>query len=203
MTHLTDSEDTLEHRTETVGRNLPHQEVKVVDVESGETLPIDTPGEICFRGHHIMKGYYGDPEATAKAIDKDGWLHSGDLGSMDSDGYVKITGRLKELIIRGGENIYPREIEELIFTHPKVSAVAVFGVPDEYFGEEVMAWIQLHAGATATQDEIRDFCKGKIAHFKIPKFISFVEEFPTTVTGKLQKFRMREIAVEQLKALST
>jgi len=202
LTHLTSPDDTLDHRTETVGRNLPHQEVKVVNVGSGATLPVDTPGEICFRGHHIMKGYFGDLEATAKAIDADGWLHSGDLGSMDTNGYVKITGRLKELIIRGGENIYPREIEDLIFTHPKVSAVAVFGVPDEYFGEEVMAWIQLHAGQIATEEEIRNFCKGKLAHFKIPKYLCFVEDFPTTVTGKLQKFRMREIAIEQLRVLA-
>jgi len=199
LTHLTSMEDTLERRTETVGINLPHQEVKVVDVGSGETLPAGASGEICFRGYHVMRGYYGNPEATDEVIDAGGWLHSGDLGSMDADGYVKITGRLKELIIRGGENIYPREIEDLIFTHPKVSAVAVFGVPDEFFGEEVMAWIQLHAGQSAGEQEIRDFCKGKIAHFKVPKYIWFVEEFPTSVTGKLQKFRMREMAIEHLR----
>ena len=202
LTHLTSREDSLERRTETVGTNLPHQEVKVIDVNSGEILPVGETGEICFRGYHIMKGYYGDADATGKAIDTNGWLRSGDLGAMDSDGYVSITGRLKEMIIRGGENLYPREIENLIFTHPKVAEVAVFGVPDDYFGEEAMAWIQLHAGKTATEKEIRDFCKGKFAHFKIPKYICFVEDFPTTVTGKLQKFRMRQIAIEQLTTLS-
>ena len=155
---------------------------------------------ICFRGYHIMMGYYGDEEATRKAIDKHGWLRSGDLGTMDAEGYVQITGRLKEMIIRGGENIYPREIEDYIFTHPKVVEVAVFGIPDEFYGEEVMAWIQLHAGETASESDIREFCKDKIAHFKIPKYIWFVEEFPMTVTGKLQKFRMREIAMEKLRA---
>ncbi len=200
LTHLTSRDDSLERRTETVGTNLPHQEVKMVDTESGATVPLGAIGEICFRGYHIMRGYYGDAEATAKAIDKQGWLYSGDLGTMDADGYVRITGRLKEMIIRGGENIYPREIEDFIFTHPKVAEVGVFGVPDEYYGEEIMAWIQLHAGESASEDEIRDYCRDKIAHFKIPKYIWFVDEFPMTVTGKLQKFRMREIAVEKLKA---
>ena len=199
LTHLTTRDDSFKRRIETVGHNLPHQEVKVVDTESGRTLPLGEIGEICFRGYHIMQGYYGDPEATAKAVDPRGWLHSGDLGTMDKDGYLRITGRLKEMIIRGGENIYPREIEDFLFTHPKVAEVAVFGIPDEFYGEEVMAWIQLHAGETATQEEIREFCKGRIAHFKIPKYIWFVDEFPLTVTGKLQKFRMREIAVEKMK----
>ncbi|WP_455365878.1 AMP-binding protein, partial [Kaarinaea lacus] len=192
LTHLTTREDSLERRVETVGKNLPHQEVKVVDIASGKTVPLGEVGEICFRGYHIMKGYYGDEEATRKAIDNNGWLHSGDLGSMDKDGYVKITGRLKEMIIRGGENIYPREIEDYLFTHPKISEVAVFGIPDEFYGEEIVAWIQLHSGETLTEEEVREFCKGKIAHFKIPKYIHFVDEFPMTVTGKLQKYRMRE-----------
>jgi len=200
LTHLTLCSDNMERRTETVGTNLPHQEVKVVGVQGGETVSTGQTGEICFRGYHIMKGYYGDMEATRKAVDGQGWLHSGDLGTMDRDGYVRITGRLKEMIIRGGENIYPREIEDFIFTHPKVAEVAVFGVPDEYYGEEIMAWIQLHAGETATEEEIRQFCKGRIAHFKVPKYIRFVDEFPMTVTGKLQKFRMREIAIEQMRA---
>ncbi len=202
LTHLTDRDDSLQRRTETVGRNLPHQEVKVVDVETRATVPLGEVGEICFRGYHIMPGYYGDPEATDKAIDEHGWLLSGDLGSMDAEGYVKITGRLKEMIIRGGENIYPREIEDLIFTHPKVAEVAVFGIPDEHYGEEVMAWMQLHAGEEANEQEIRDYCKDKLAHFKIPKYIWFVDEFPMTVTGKLQKFRMQEMAVERLKQQS-
>jgi fatty-acyl-CoA synthase len=198
LTHLTSRDDTLERRVETVGTNLPHQEVKVVDVSSRRTLPVGAVGEICFRGYHIMRGYYGQPDKTAETIDANGWLYSGDLGTMDADGYVQITGRRKEMIIRGGENIYPREIEEFLFTHPKIAQVAVFGIPDEFYGEEVMAWIQLHAGETATEDEIREFCKDQIAHFKIPKHIWFVEEFPMTVTGKLQKFRMREIALEKM-----
>ncbi|MDX1251100.1 MAG: AMP-binding protein [Gammaproteobacteria bacterium] len=203
ITHLTAREDSLERRIQTVGANLPHQEAKVVDVTTGQTVPAGQVGEICFRGYHVMHGYYGDPQATAKAIDDNGWLHSGDLGSMDIDGYVRITGRLKEMIIRGGENIYPREIEDFLYTHPKVAAVAVFGVPDDYYGEEVMAWIQLHAGRDATEEEIRNFCKDNIAHFKIPRYVWFVDEFPMTVTGKVQKFRMREIAVERMEKRPT
>jgi fatty-acyl-CoA synthase len=198
LTHLTTREDSLERRTETVGKNLPHQEVKVVDTSSGATVPLGETGEVCFRGYHVMKGYYGDAEATGEALDDNGWLHSGDLGSMDVDGYIKITGRLKEMIIRGGENIYPREIEDYIFTYPKVAEVAVFGVPDEFYGEELMAWILLHEGETADEEEIRQFCRGKMAHFKIPKYIWFVDQFPMTVTGKLQKFRMRELVMEKL-----
>jgi fatty-acyl-CoA synthase len=145
-----------------------------------------------------MRGYYGDPEATGKAIDAQGWLHSGDLGTMDADGYLRITGRLKDMIARGGEKIFPAEIEEFLFTHPKIAQVAVFGVPDPRYGEEVMAWIQLRSGETASADEIRTYCQGRIAHYKIPRYIEFVDEFPMTVTGKLQKFRMREIAAQKL-----
>lgn len=203
ITHLTSRDDTLSRRTETVGKNLPHQEVKVVDLTTGQTVPLGQVGEICFRGYHVMRGYYGDEDATRKTIDRQGWLHSGDLGTMDGDGYVRITGRLKEMIIRGGENIYPREIEDYLFTHPKVAAVAAFGIPDEYYGEQVAAWIRLRAGERATEGEIRAFCKGQIAHFKIPHYIWFVDEFPMTVTGKVQKFRMREIAMDQLKAKPT
>jgi fatty-acyl-CoA synthase len=199
ITHLTHREDGLKRRTETVGINLPHQEVKVIAVDTGETLPLGGSGEICFRGYHIMKGYYGDKEATNKAIDDKGWLHSGDLGAMDADGYLRITGRLKEMIIRGGENIYPREIEDFLFTHPKVAEVAVFGIPNDFYGEVVMAWIKLHEGETAAEEEIKEFCKGKITHFKVPKHICFVDEFPMTVTGKLQKFRMREITLKKMK----
>jgi len=199
ITHLTTRDDTPERRTETVGKNLPHQEVKVVDPSTGQTVPLGQVGEICFRGYHVMVGYYGDEEATRKAVDRQGWLHSGDLGTMDADGYVRITGRLKEMIIHGGEKIYPREIEDYLFTHPKVAEVAVFGIPDKYYGEEVAAWIQLRSGEIATEEEIRAFCKGKIAHYKIPHYIWFVEEFPMTVTGKFQKFRMREIAMEKLR----
>ena len=198
LTHLTDRDDSFERRTETVGKNLPHQEVKIINVETNETVDRNQIGEICFRGYHIMRGYYGQPKKTAEAIDTAGWLHSGDLGAMDENGYVRITGRLKEMIIRGGENIYPREIEDFLFTHPKIADVAVFGIPDEFYGEVVMTWIQLHEGKTATDQEIREFCKDKIAHFKIPKFIWFVKEFPMTVTGKLQKFKMREMAIERM-----
>jgi len=198
LTHLTDAADAMELRIETVGRNLPHQEVKIIDVDSRRTVRIGGVGEICFRGYHVMHGYYNNTQATREVIDQHGWLHSGDLGSMDENGYVRITGRLKDLVIRGGENIYPREIEDLLFTHPKVAEVAVFGVPDDYYGEELMAWIQLHAGETAGEEEIRDFCKDKLAHYKVPRHIWFVEDFPMTVTGKLQKFKMREIAQRKL-----
>ena len=200
LTHLTSHDDSLERRTETVGSNLPHQEVKVIDVKSSTTLPCGEVGEVCFRGYHVMQGYYGDAEATRKTVDAAGWLHSGDLGTMDADGYLRITGRLKEMIIRGGENIYPAEIEEFLFSHPKIAQVGVFGIPDARYGEAVMAWVQLHAGEKSTEQEIRDYCKGKIAHFKIPQHVWFVDEFPMTVTGKLQKFRMREQALDKLKA---
>ena len=197
LTHLTRRADDLVRRTQTVGRNLPHQEVKVVSTEDGDTLPVGEQGEVCFRGYHVMRGYYGDKEATDKTIDTAGWLHSGDLGTMDADGYVRITGRLKEMIIRGGENIYPAEIEARLFEHPKVAQVAVFGLPDDYYGEEVMAWVQLHAGETATEEELRAWCTDGLAHFKVPRWIETVESFPMTVTGKLQKFRMREMALEK------
>lgn len=203
LTHLTSPEDSLDRRILTVGKNLPHQEVKVVDVATGATLPLGQSGEICFRGYHVMKGYYKDPAATQAAINEHGWLRSGDLGTMDAGGYVRITGRLKEMIIRGGENIYPREIEEFIYNHPKVAQVAVFGIPEEFYGEEVMAWIKLHAGQTASEEEIRGFCRGNIAHFKIPRYVWFVKEFPMTVTGKIQKFRMREMAMEKMGRVKT
>jgi fatty-acyl-CoA synthase len=198
LTHLTAIDDTLERRTETVGTNLPHQEVKVVDTGDGSTVTTGEIGEICFRGYHIMHGYYGEPEKSAEAIDSAGWLHSGDLGTMDEAGYLRITGRLKEMIIRGGENIYPREIEDFLFTHPKIAQVAVFGIPDEYYGEEVMAWVMLHPGESMDEEELREYCRDRIAHFKIPSHIWFVDEFPMTVTGKLQKFRMREMAMEKM-----
>lgn len=197
LTHLTDRDDSLERRTETVGTNLPHQEVKVIDTATGATVPVGKIGEICFRGYHIMRGYYQQPEKTAEALDKANWLHSGDLGTMDADGYVRITGRLKEMIIRGGENIYPREIEDLLFTHPKVADVAVFGIPDPFYGEEVMAWIQLREGMAADESEMREFCRQQLAHFKVPRHIWFVDKFPMTVTGKLQKYRMRELVLEK------
>lgn len=201
LTHLTNAADSIELRTKTVGRNLPHQEVKVIDVETGFTVPLGSIGEICFRGYHIMRGYFGDIDATTKAIDDGGWLHSGDLGIMDDHGYVRITGRIKDMIIRGGENIYPAEIEEWLFQNPKVAQAAVFGVVDEKMGEEIMAWVQLHEGEQADGDEIRNYCREGLAHFKIPRYVEFVDSFPMTVTGKLQKFRMREIAAERLNAV--
>ncbi len=200
LTHLTSRDDSFEHRVNTVGRNLPHQEVKIVDTSSGMEVEVGLVGEICFRGYHIMQGYYRNPEATTKAIDKEGWLHSGDLGSMDENGYVSITGRLKNMIIRGGENIYPREIEECLFSHPRVAEVAVFGVPDDYWGEEIAAWIKLHEQESCTEEEIRDFCKKNLAHFKTPRIIKFVTDFPMTVTGKLQKFKMREETIRELRS---
>jgi fatty-acyl-CoA synthase len=197
LTHLTTPDDSLERRTQTVGRNLPHQEVKIADSE-GRAAALGEIGEVCFRGYHVMRGYYADPEATAGAIDESGWLHSGDLGTMDEDGYVRITGRTKEMIIRGGENIYPAEIEAVLFRHPKVAQTAVFGVPDDFYGEQIMAWIQTRPGETLEEEEVQDFVREHLAHFKVPKYVRFVDDFPMTVTGKLQKFKMRETAIAEL-----
>jgi len=189
---MTKAHDTLENRTETVGLPFPHQECKVVDPATGRTQPRGEPGEICFRGYHVMRGYYAQPEETSRAIDPQGWLHSGDLGVMRDDGYVAITGRLKDMIIRGGENIYPAEIEAFYYEHPDIEEISVFGVPDEALGEEVGAWIRLRDGATPDPEPFRAWAKGKIAHFKIPKLFWFVGEFPMTVTGKIQKNRIRD-----------
>lgn len=189
--------DSLERRVCTIGCATPNIEVKVVSRLTGETVPIGEQGELCTRGYHVMKGYDDDPEATRKAIDEEGWLHTGDLAAMRPDGYLRITGRAKEMIIRGGENIYPREIEEFLYAHPKVSEVQVVGLPDAKLGEIVLAWIRLRAGETCTDQEIRDFCEGKVAYFKIPTYIRFVEEFPMTVSGKVQKFRIREQEIRE------
>jgi fatty-acyl-CoA synthase len=194
----TRTDDPLELRVETVGRPLPDVEVKIADPITGETLPDNQQGELCARGHVVMLGYYNNPEATAAAIDNDGWLHTGDLAVRLPNGYYKITGRLKDMVIRGGENVYPREIEEFLFTHPSVEQVAVFGVPDPKYGEELTAWIKLKAGHSCTVDDIRGFCKAQLAHFKVPKYIKFVEVFPQTVTGKIQKFKMRDAMKEEL-----
>jgi fatty-acyl-CoA synthase len=191
-------DDPIDRRVATVGRVHPHIEVKLVDPGSGAVVPRGEPGELCTRGYSVMLGYWDDPAATAAAIDRAGWMHTGDLATMDEDGYVKIVGRLKDMIIRGGENIYPREIEEFLHTHPEVSEAQVIGVPSERYGEEVMAWIRLRPGATATAEALHAHCKGKIAGFKIPRHWKFVAEFPLTVTGKVQKFRMRELAVAEL-----
>ena len=198
ITHLTRPEDSFERRVETVGTNLPHQEVKVIDVRTGLIVPTNHQGEVCFRGYHVMRGYYGQEEATRKAIDESGWLHSGDLGVLDDDGYLRITGRLKDMIIRGGENIYPAEIEAFYFRHPKIAEIAVFGVSDSKMGEEVAAWIKLHEGQQAEPEEFREYAKGHIAHYKVPRYVWLVDKFPLTVTGKIQKYRMREIASEWL-----
>jgi len=195
---LTSADDTIERRVTTVGPPLPNVEVKIIDPETGHEVPPGQQGELWTRSFMVMKGYYKMPEATAAAIDAQGWLHTGDLATMDEAGYCKITGRLKDMIIRGGENVYPREIEEFLYTHPKVADVQVIGVPDLRYGEEVMAWIMLKPGQRATGEEVRDYCRGQIAHYKVPKYIKFVSEFPMTVTGKIQKFRMREQAIQEL-----
>jgi len=193
VTHLTRADDSFELRLTTVGTNLPHTEAKVIDVAGGATLPCGEQGEVCVRGYHVMRGYFEDPEATRRAIDPGGWLHTGDLGVIDAAGYLRITGRLKDMIIRGGENIYPAEIEELYYTHPQVAEVAVFGVPDPTMGEEVGAWIRLRDGADTGIDELREFARRSLAHYKTPRYVWIVDEFPMTVTGKIQKFRIREI----------
>ncbi len=191
-------DDDLELRVSTVGRVLPNTEVKIVSPETGETLPAGEQGELCTRGYLVMKGYDGEPDATRQAVDPEGWLHTGDLAVMRPDGYFRITGRAKDMIIRGGENIYPREVEEFLYTHPKVADVQVLGVPDLRLGETVLAWIRLKSGETATEKEIREFCRDRIAHFKVPQHIRFVDAFPMTVTGKIQKFRIREVEIERL-----
>jgi fatty-acyl-CoA synthase len=191
-------DDEITRRTSTVGVVHPHVEIKIVDPASGATVPCGTPGEFCTRGYSVMLGYWDDPDKTDEAIDADGWMHTGDLATMDADGYVNIVGRIKDMVIRGGENIYPREIEEFLFTHPSVADVQVIGVPDDRYGEEVCAWIRLKDGAAEAQDAIREFCRGKLAHYKIPRYVLFVDEFPMTVTGKIRKVAMRESSVEQL-----
>jgi len=193
-----ETDDPIELRVSTVGRVLPHLECKIVDPDTGVIVPRGTPGELCTRGYAVMLGYWNDDAATADAIDAARWMHTGDLAVMNDQGYVSITGRIKDMIIRGGENVYPREIEEFLHTHEKVSDVQVIGVPDHKYGEEVCAWIRLRNGVTATAEEFRDFCRGQIATFKIPRYIRFTSEFPMTVTGKVQKFRMREITVAEL-----
>jgi len=189
--------DTLEQRSSTVGRAMPNVEVKLVGGD-GATVPVGEVGELCSRGYHIMLGYDQEPEATARTVDADGWLHTGDLAVMREDGHFRIGGRVKDLIIRGGENIYPAEIESFLFGHPKISDVSVVGLPDLRLGEVVAAWIRLRAGETITTDEVREYCEGRIAHFKIPLHIRIVDSFPTTVSGKVQKFRIRQMEIEAL-----
>ena len=190
-------DDPLERRVSTVGRVHPHVEVKIVDTE-GRVVPRGTPGEFCTRGYSVMLGYWDDAERTAQAIDSAGWMHTGDLATMDAEGYCNIVGRIKDMVIRGGENVYPREIEDFLYRHPKIQDVQVFGIPDERYGEELCAWIKPRAGETLTADEVRDFCRDQIAHYKIPRHIRFVDEFPMTVTGKMQKFIMRDRMAAEL-----
>ena len=192
-------DDPLELRVSTVGCAMPGTEVKIIDPATGETVAVGDQGELCARGYLVMSGGYdADSDATARAIDGEGWLHTGDLARMREDGYFRITGRARDMIIRGGENIYPRELEEFLYTHPKVSDVQVFGLPDARLGESIAAWIRLKPGEMCTQAELQDFCKGRIAHFKVPQYIRFVDAFPMTVTGKVQKFRMRDFDIEDL-----
>ena len=194
----TGADDPVERRVSTVGRVHPHVEVKIVDPVDGRVVERGDPGELLTRGYSVMLGYWNDPERTAEAIDRAGWMHTGDLATMDDEGYVNIVGRSKDMIIRGGENVYPREIEEFLYTHPEISDVAVIGVPDERYGEEIMAWVQVREGGSASEDEVREFCKSKIAHYKVPRYVWVVDEFPMTITGKVQKFKMRERAIAEL-----
>ena len=195
----TRADDSLDRRVSTVGRVGPHLEVKVIDPETGRTVPRGTPGELCTRGYSVMLGYWEQPDKTAEAVDAAHWMHTGDLAVMDANGYLAITGRIKDMVIRGGENVYPREIEEFLYTHPDILDAQVIGVPDAKFGEELMVWVRLRAGAPAlTAEALREFCVGQLAHYKIPRYVHVVEEFPMTVTGKVRKVEMRERAVEIL-----
>ena len=193
---MSDADDTIEVRVKTVGRAMPQTEIRIASLENGETLPAGQQGEVCVRGYALMKGYDGDSEGTAQVIGTDGWLHTGDLGIMREDGCIHITGRSRDVIIRGGENIYPREVEEFLYTHSKVDKVQVVGIPNARLGEIVVAWVRLRPGIDATEVEIREFCKGQIAYYKIPEHIRFVDEFPATLSGKIQKYKMREFEIE-------
>jgi len=194
---ITKPEDSLRNRIETVGRAVPRIEVKIAD-DDGRVVKVGEKGEVCTRGYSVMRGYWNDEEKTRETIDTGGWLHSGDIGVMDEDGYVRIVGRTKDMVIRGGENIYPREIEEFLYTHPKIQEAQVFGIPDERMGEEVCVWVKLKNGEDMDSEELRGWCKGKITHFKVPRYVQFVDDYPMTVTGKIQKFKMREAMTELL-----
>ncbi|MGW4800836.1 AMP-binding protein, partial [Nonomuraea sp. NPDC004297] len=196
---MTRPDDDLARRTETVGRVMPHVEVKIVDPGTGRVVPVGTPGELCTRGYSVMLGYWNEPDRTAEAIDAARWMHTGDLATMDDDGYVNVVGRIKDVVIRGGENVYPREVEEFLYGHPGIADVQVIGVPDERYGEEVMAWVIMRPGADPlTAERLREFCAGRLAHYKIPRYVRVVDEFPLTVTGKIRKVEMRERSVELL-----
>ncbi|MCW2607287.1 MAG: AMP-binding protein [Frankiales bacterium] len=191
-------DDDLERRVSTVGSVHPHVEVQVVDPDTGQVVPRGTSGELCTRGYSVMLGYWEQPDKTAEAIDADGWMHTGDLAVMDEAGYLNVVGRIKDLVIRGGENVYPREVEEFLYGHPAVEDVQVVGVPDPKYGEELCAWVRLKPDASLTEDELRDYCKGRLAHYKVPRYLLITEEFPMTVTGKVQKFKMRDASIERL-----
>ncbi|WP_292367574.1 AMP-binding protein [Methanoregula sp. UBA64] len=195
---MTTTKDPLERRVTTIGKAFPHTELKIVDPKTGRIVPMGEVGEVCARGYCVMKCYYNNPAATHATLDKDHWNHTGDLATMDEEGYFKVVGRLKDMVIRGGENIYPREIEEFLHHHEKVSDVYVVGVPDVKYGEELCAWIKVKSGQALTESEVKEFCKGKIAHFKIPRYVLFVDDFPMSVTGKIQKFAMREESIKKL-----
>jgi fatty-acyl-CoA synthase len=194
----TGADDPLERRVGTVGRVHPHVEVKVVEPGTGRALPRGEPGELCTRGYSVMLGYWNDPERTSEAIDAGRWMHTGDLATMDDEGYLNIVGRIKDMIIRGGENLYPREVEEFLYAHPAIADVQVIGVPDDRYGEELMAWIIVREGETLDEDAVRAYCEGKIARHKVPRYVKLVDAFPMTVTGKVQKFKMRETAIAEL-----
>jgi fatty-acyl-CoA synthase len=194
----TATDDLLEKRVGSVGRVGPHLEVKVADPDTFDTVARGETGELCTRGYSVMTGYWEDPERTAEAIDSEGWMHTGDLAAMDQDGYFNIVGRIKDLVIRGGENVYPREVEEFLYSHPDIGDVQVIGVPDERYGEELMAWVIPRSGAVLEEEVVREFCRGRIAHYKVPRYVKFVDSFPMTVTGKVQKFKMRDQAIDEL-----
>jgi fatty-acyl-CoA synthase len=195
----TGADDDLDRRTATVGRVHPHLEVKIVDPETGLTVPRGETGEFCTRGYSVMLGYWNEPEKTAEVIDRARWMHTGDLATMDAEGYLNIVGRIKDMVIRGGENVYPREIEEFLYTHPDIVDAQVIGVPDERYGEELMAWVRLRPGAEPlTVEALREFCSGRLAHYKVPRYVKIVDEFPMTVTGKIRKVEMREVSVDEL-----
>ena len=198
VSFLTRPEDTVERRVSTVGTVLPQVEAKIMDPATGLTAPLATPGEVCTRGYLVMQGYWENPDATADAVDRAGWMHTGDLGTIDADGYLNIVGRIKDMVIRGGENLYPVEIEEVLFQHPAVASAQVIGVPDERMGEELMAWVVVRESGSLSEEELLDFCRDRIAHFKVPRYVKFVDEYPMTVTGKVQKFLMRQMAIEEL-----
>lgn len=193
----TSVDDPLDRRVSTVGRILPHIEATIID-DAGKVVPPGVPGELCIRGYSVMPGYWEDEEKTAEAIDSAGWIHTGDLATIDEEGYCNIVGRIKDMLIRGGENIYPREIEEFLYRHPDIEDVQIFGVPDKKYGEEICAWVKLREGAGASPEDIKAFCEGQIAHYKIPRYVKFVDDFPMTVTGKIQKYKMREAMAEEL-----